>query len=171
LYISGCRWSKEVSAHPGAGGRFFYVWAVGLRFRLFTDAACQSSNPCVVPVGGVPFLTGQKGDGKSRRAVRAAADGDALRRGRESKLTPCGRSNSDSRRPPPRRITVRDAAPRKARSRKLARRLNPASSSGPTSLLQREKDPCLRRDRQEEGTEWAPSPGSSSFLTLLIPPF
>jgi len=54
---------------------------------------------------GVPFLTGQKGDGKSRRTRRAAADGAALRRGRESEgpegssrgLTPSGRSNSDSR--------------------------------------------------------------------------
>jgi hypothetical protein len=40
------------------------------------------------PVGmsgrDVPFLTGQKGDGKSRRAGRAAADGSALRRGHES---------------------------------------------------------------------------------------
>jgi hypothetical protein len=40
------------------------------------------------PVGSsgrdVPFLTGQKGDGKSRRAARAAADGSALRRGHES---------------------------------------------------------------------------------------
>jgi hypothetical protein len=40
------------------------------------------------PVGSssrdVPFLTGQKGDGKSRRAGRAAADGSALRRGHES---------------------------------------------------------------------------------------
>jgi hypothetical protein len=35
---------------------------------------------------GVPFLTGQKGDGKSRRAVRATADGSAPRRGRESEL-------------------------------------------------------------------------------------
>jgi len=55
---------------------------------------CGSTNvpyeyplPCSHPVGrtcrDVPFLTGQKGDGKSRRAVRAAADGSAPREARE----------------------------------------------------------------------------------------
>jgi hypothetical protein len=56
---------KKSARIPVRGGCFFYVWAVALRLRLFTDAACQSSNPCVAPVGGVPFLTGRKGDGKS----------------------------------------------------------------------------------------------------------
>jgi hypothetical protein len=43
--------------------------------------------PCSHPVDrtcrDVPFLTGQKGDEKSRRADRAAADGSAPRRARE----------------------------------------------------------------------------------------
>jgi hypothetical protein len=53
-----------------------------------TDAPCESSPSCSHPVGrlrrDVPFLTGQKGDGKSRRAGRAAADDSVPRRGRES---------------------------------------------------------------------------------------
>jgi hypothetical protein len=35
----------------------------------------------------------------------------------------------------------------------VAETLVPAETAGPESLLQREKDPCLRRDKQEEGTE------------------
>jgi hypothetical protein len=31
---------KKLARIPERGGRFFYVWAVGLRFRLFTDAVC-----------------------------------------------------------------------------------------------------------------------------------
>jgi len=71
----------------------------------------------------VPFLTGQKGDGKSRRAGRAAADGPAPRRGRESvsrfairgrRSYPCGA--------PLRRSAVRDAAPRKARKKNPAKK-------------------------------------------------
>jgi hypothetical protein len=55
---------------------------------FYLGVPCESSPTCSHPVGrprrDVPFLTGQKGDGKSRRATRAAADGAALRRGRES---------------------------------------------------------------------------------------
>jgi hypothetical protein len=35
----------------------------------------------------------------------------------------------------------------------VAETLVPAGTVGPGSLLQREKDPCLRRNRQEEGME------------------
>jgi hypothetical protein len=70
------------------------------------------------PVGSssrdVPFLTGQKGDGKSRRAGRAAADGSAPRRA-TNRLP-------DSRYGPLRRSAVRDAAPRKAREKKSRRK-------------------------------------------------
>jgi hypothetical protein len=52
-----------------------------------TNVPYKRSPPFSHPVGrsprNVPFLTGQKGDGKSRRAGRATADGPALRRGRE----------------------------------------------------------------------------------------
>ena len=48
------------------------------------ECALLCSHPVGRPRRDVPFLTGQKGDGKSRRAVRAAADSPAPRRGRES---------------------------------------------------------------------------------------
>jgi hypothetical protein len=50
------------------------------------ECALLCSHPVGRPRRDVPFLTGQKGDGKSRRAVRAAADSPAPRRGRESQL-------------------------------------------------------------------------------------
>jgi hypothetical protein len=77
---------------------------------------CDSTNvpveyppPCSHPVDrtcrDVPFLTGQKGDGKSRRAVRAAADGSAPRRGHESVARFALRPSAAQRRP--RRHTAR----------------------------------------------------------------
>jgi len=57
---------------------------------LLSWVPCESSPTCSHPVGrsrrNVPFLTGQKGDEKSRRAGRATADGSAPRRGRKSQL-------------------------------------------------------------------------------------
>jgi hypothetical protein len=38
--LVGVDGKKKSARIPERGGRFFYVWAVGLRLRLFTDAAC-----------------------------------------------------------------------------------------------------------------------------------
>jgi hypothetical protein len=68
-----------------------------LRLRLFTDAACKSSNPCVAPVGGVPFLTGRKGDGKSCTA-----------KGPGQTIGPGARSIGPSRTPGPESLLQRE---------------------------------------------------------------
>jgi hypothetical protein len=74
---------RSVLRRVSSSGTWLGIAVQGRVLRLF-------NHPVNYPVGrpgrDVPFLTGQKGDGKSRRAVRAAADGPAPRRGRESEL-------------------------------------------------------------------------------------
>jgi hypothetical protein len=55
LYIGEYRWSKKSAHIPVRGGRFFYVWAVGLRFRLVTDAVCGFWDLSIGSPPGVPF--------------------------------------------------------------------------------------------------------------------
>jgi hypothetical protein len=59
---------------------------IGLDKKYIYELLPPSKPPASIIRWVVPFLTGQKGDEKSRRAVRAAADVPAPRRGRESKL-------------------------------------------------------------------------------------
>jgi hypothetical protein len=123
---------SPLNARPS---RWFIVSSIScFRFypaNLFTVRAFASS-----------FLTGQKGYGKSRRTRRAAADGAALRRGRESKLTPSGRSNSDSRGAPLHRTTVRVAAPRKVRGN-ISSPTPPRVQSSHAPKLPRSQAPTL----------------------------
>ena len=53
-----------------------------INVRLRTPVTVKATVP--VSLAGVPFLTGQKGNGKSRPAGRAAADGSDPCRGHES---------------------------------------------------------------------------------------
>jgi hypothetical protein len=73
----------------------------------------------------VPFLTGQKGDGKSRRAGRAAADAPALRRGRESVARFATRPFATQRRP--RRHTAKGPGKEPAQGEGESRQVVPLS--------------------------------------------
>ncbi len=46
---------KKSARIPERGGRFFYVWAVGLRLRLVTDAVCGFWDLSIVSARDLPF--------------------------------------------------------------------------------------------------------------------
>jgi hypothetical protein len=87
---------------------------IGLDKKYLYELLPPSKPPASIIRWVVPFLTGQKGDEKSRRAVRAAAD--VLPRVGAANRNSL-RSDTDSRNAPLRRRAVRDAAPRKARKK------------------------------------------------------
>jgi hypothetical protein len=101
------------------------------RTSAFTHPSCRLARR------EVPFLTGQKGDEKSRRAIRAAADGSAPRQGHESVARFATRPSAGQIRPrrrtakgPGKESATEVEESRRYRSRSVLRRKERRSGEG-----------------------------------------